>query len=85
MHSKPYFMNKDKWQKLIGIFALAILLFNFPLINLFSGTGWIFSLPALYVYIFFCWALIILLTYWVSSPPKNKGSKDKDLQKGRQP
>jgi hypothetical protein len=77
-------MNKDKWQKLIGIFALAILLFNFPIVDLFSGTGWIFSMPVLYVYIFFTWALIIILTYWVSTLPKNKGSKDKDLPKEQQ-
>lgn len=83
MHSNHYFMNKDKWQKLIGIFALAVLLFNFPIIDLFSGTGWIFSMPVLYVYIFFAWALIILLTFRVSRTPPKEGSKDKGQPKGR--
>lgn len=78
MYSKSYFMNKDKWQKLIGIFALAILLFNFPIVDLFSGKGRIFSMPLLYVYIFFSWALIILLTFWVSKTPKDKNQKNKD-------
>lgn len=76
MQSQPYFSNKDKWQKLTGIFALALLLFNFPIIGLFSGKGWIFSMPVLLVYIFFSWAMIILLTFWVS-----RTSKDKDQQK----
>lgn len=84
MHSKSYFMNKDKWQKLIGIFALAILLFNFPIIGLFSGKGWILSMPVLFVYIFCSWALIILLTFWVSRTPKDKNSKKKDKKKGNQ-
>lgn len=43
--------------RLIGLFILALLLFNPPLLNLFGGNffGW----PALYIYLFGAWALII--------------------------
>ncbi len=44
--------------QLVGVFTLGIVLFNPPLLNLFSGAtllGW----PLLYVYIFGIWALVI--------------------------
>lgn len=82
MNSKAYLMSKDKKQKLVGIFALAILLFNFPLIGLFSDQGLIFSLPVLYVYVFCSWAVIILLTYLVNKAPKEHHAEGKDKKKG---
>ncbi len=78
MSGSNYSMKKDRWQKLIGLFALTFLLFNFPVINLFSGKGWIFSLPVLYVYIFGVWLLTIILTYWIT-----REKKDKVHQKGK--
>lgn len=44
--------------KLIGLFALGLLLFNPPLLDLFSG-GTVFGWPLLYVYLFGAWALVI--------------------------
>lgn len=43
--------------RMIGLFVLGLVLFNPPVLNLFGGTllGW----PALYVYLFGAWALII--------------------------
>lgn len=81
MHRSTHFMTKDKWQKLAGVFALAFLLFNFPIINLFSGKGWIFSLPILYVYIFGVWLLIILLTFRINRNQKRKDKKSKPKNK----
>jgi hypothetical protein len=46
--------------QLIGLFALGLILFNPPLLNLFSG-GSILGLPLLYAYIFFAWALVIVI------------------------
>ena len=44
--------------RLVGLFILGVVLFNPPVLNLFGGTffGW----PALYVYLFGAWALIIV-------------------------
>lgn len=43
--------------RLIGLFILAAILFNPPILNLFGGTfyGW----PALFIYLFLAWGLII--------------------------
>ena len=43
--------------RLIGLFILALILFNPPILNLFRGT--VFGWPALYIYLFVAWALII--------------------------
>jgi len=43
--------------RMIGLFVLGAILFNPPILNLFSGT--IFGWPALYVYLFIAWGLII--------------------------
>ena len=43
--------------RLIGLFILALILFNPPILNLFGGT--VFGWPALYIYLFVAWALII--------------------------
>lgn len=43
--------------RLIGLFILAVILFNPPILNLFGGT--VFGWPALYIYLFVAWALII--------------------------
>jgi hypothetical protein len=44
--------------KLVGLFALGLLLFNPPLLDLFSG-GTVFGWPSLFVYLFAAWALVI--------------------------
>ncbi len=44
--------------RLIGLFVAGVVLLNPPVLGLFSG-GWVFGWPALYVYIFGAWALLI--------------------------
>ena len=43
--------------RLIGLFILAAILFNPPILNLFGGT--VFGWPALFIYLFVAWGLII--------------------------
>jgi hypothetical protein len=45
--------------RLVGLFAAGLVLFNPPVIDLFSG-GALFGWPSLYVYIFGAWACIIV-------------------------
>ena len=51
-----------KGQKLLALFFVGCLLFNYPLLGLFSKEGLIFGIPVLYVYIFVSWAALIGLT-----------------------
>lgn len=50
--------------RMIGLFVLGVVLFNPPVLNLIGGT--IFGWPALYVYLFGAWALIIVVIALIS-------------------
>ncbi len=54
-------MNKPniKTQRLVALFVLGGLLFNYPLLALFNRSVLVGGVPLLYVYIFAAWALLI--------------------------
>jgi len=51
--------STQKSQRLVGLFLLGALLFNYPLLALFSRSAQVFGIPVLYAYIFFSWAALI--------------------------
>jgi len=53
-------------KRLIGLFLLGYLLFNYPLISLVNLPVLIWSIPVLYAYIFGAWVLLILLVALVT-------------------
>ena len=48
-----------KGPRLVVVFLLGVLLFNYPLLALFNRTVLVFGVPLLYAYIFAAWALLI--------------------------
>jgi hypothetical protein len=50
-----------KGQRLIALFLLGALLLNYPLFSLFAGATELAGIPLIYVYVFFVWALLIVL------------------------
>jgi len=50
-----------KGQRLTALFLLGCLLFNDPVLSLFSNGTDIFGIPLLYAYIFTAWAALIAL------------------------
>jgi hypothetical protein len=46
-------------ERLVGVFLLGCLLFNFPLLALFNVRATLFGIPMLYAYLFAAWALLI--------------------------
>jgi hypothetical protein len=48
-----------KGQRLAALFLLGFLLFNYPLLDLFTGPTQLWGVPALYAYVFAVWALLI--------------------------
>jgi hypothetical protein len=46
-------------QRLVAVFLLGCVLFNYPLLSLFNKPWEIFDVPLLYIYIFGAWALLI--------------------------
>lgn len=53
---------QQKGQKLLALFFAGCLLFNYPLLHLFSRDGLLWGIPSLYIYIFVSWTALIGLT-----------------------
>jgi len=54
-----------KGPRLVGLFLLGCLLFNYPLLALFNVHGHVFGVPILYAYLFAAWALLIGLAAYI--------------------
>lgn len=56
-------MNKPdmKGQRLVALFLLGNLLFNYPVLALFNRPDMAFGIPVLYAYVFSAWVLFIVL------------------------
>ena len=61
-------MTRDKinGRRLVGLFLLGLLLFNFPLLHLFNRPVLALGIPILYLYLFSAWSLVILLILVIS-------------------
>jgi hypothetical protein len=61
-------MTRDKTngRRLVGLFLLSLLLFNYPLLCLFNKTVLFMGIPVLALYLFGTWTLIILLMLIIS-------------------
>ncbi len=60
----------DRGKRLVGLFLLGYLLFNYPLLSLFNLPRLVAGIPLLLVYIFSVWLVLILLTWhWARNRP----------------
>ena len=57
--------TEAKGQRLIALFILGCLLFNYPVLSLFNVAAQFLGLPVLYAYIFAAWALLVALMAFV--------------------
>jgi hypothetical protein len=57
-------------QRLVALFALGWLLFNYPLLAVFSSDRSMFGIPLLYGYLFTVWALFICLMAFIAQAPR---------------
>lgn len=64
-------MSKDRAYKLTGLFFMALLLFNFPLLGLFGRGAAIGGIPLLYLYLFLVWGILIFLTMRIAGSTDN--------------
>ena len=69
------FSSLIRRQRVVALFLLGCLLFNYPLLYLFNSNSQIFGIPLLYAYIFAAWALLIGLMAWIVERAGRKGSK----------
>ena len=52
--------------RLIGLFLLAMVLLDPPLLLLFGGGATLLGLPVLYLYLFVAWLAIIAAIAWIA-------------------
>ena len=64
----------SKQSKLIGLSILALVMFNFPLLSVFSRSSTIGGIPAIFVYLFLAWMSIIFI---MRQNVESKQTKDK--------
>jgi len=57
------FRRTARRDRLVGLFIAGVVLLNPPILNLVGGT--VFGWPALYVYLFAAWGVLILALAWV--------------------
>lgn len=55
-----------KGKRLVGLFLLGFLLFNFPILSLFNLKVIVFGIPLLYLYIFSIWFIFIVFIYLIT-------------------
>ena len=51
--------NEHRGQRLIALFILGCVLFNYPILSLFNVAADAFGVPVLYAYIFAAWAVLV--------------------------
>jgi hypothetical protein len=64
--------------RLIGLFLLGVLLFNFPLLYLFNRPALYLGIPVLYFYLFAVWLMIIFFMLLISRYKSDKSLPDKN-------
>ncbi len=52
-------------QRLVAVFLVGCVLFNYPVLSLFDRTAAFLGMPLVFVYLFALWALLIGLMAWV--------------------
>jgi hypothetical protein len=52
-------------QRLVAVFLIGCILFNYPVLSLFDRVAVLFGMPLVFAYLFSAWAGLILLTAWV--------------------
>ena len=57
--------SSRKRPRLVGLFLLGCLLFNYPMLTLFNVRATLLGVPLLYTYLFAAWALLIMLAAFI--------------------
>lgn len=53
-------------QRLVAVFLVGVMLFNFPLLSLFDRPVLVFGIPLLHVALFLAWVGVIALMAWIA-------------------
>ena len=70
--------ENKKNKRLVGLFLLGCVLFNFPFLSLFSLQKTVFGIPLLFFYVFAVWAVLILLMAAATKTPPYSSTETSD-------
>jgi hypothetical protein len=70
-----------KSRRLVGLFLLGFLLFNYPILSLINLEAFWLGIPVLYFYMFFVWAVIIAMIGIITKFDKTPSSSKNFLEK----
>lgn len=75
---------KRKHERLIALFFLGVLVLNYPLLHLFGSPSLWLGIPVLYLYLFTCWLVFIVLLALLMERPLGgeKGTPQKTTRGG---
>lgn len=71
--------DKINSRRLVGLFLLGLLLFNYPLLYLFNRPMLVAGIPILYLYLFGVWTLMVLLILVISRSRRESALPDLHL------
>lgn len=63
--------------RLITLFLLGMVLFNYPILSLFNRSALLFGIPVLYLFLFLMWLAFIGLIAHFSGTPRSLHSQAK--------
>lgn len=56
-------------QRLVGVFFVFLILFNFPILNIFWKQERVLGVPMIFLYIFAVWLLLLIAVYYLTERP----------------
>ncbi len=70
--------SEIRGRRMVGLFLLGLLFFNFPILSLFDQATLIFGIPVFFLYLFSVWLLFVLLLFVISqSTPHTQYHEDR--------
>lgn len=65
MNNRSSRTQNDRQGRLISLFLIGLLFFNFPMLGIFGKEDKWGSIPGLFIYIAVVWIGLVLAVYWV--------------------
>ena len=66
-------------KRLVGLFLLGFVLFNYPVISLFNLNKFWFGIPILYLYVFGVWLILVLLIVLITKTYHNRSQPTRSM------
>lgn len=72
--------ENNRAHRLVALFFIGYLLFNYPLLSLFNRSDTFLGIPLLYAYLFGAWILLIVLVLIVSASRGDRNTNKQQIK-----